>query len=503
MFEGAAILGFFLSEVEHVRGAGMTTSYDRVRYPNWPVARSHPGHVGAMTRLMGREIVPFSRSRVLEIACGEGINIANMAVGAPGARFVGIDLAPSSIERGSAVVAKAGLSNVALNVADIRDESATVGDFDYIIAHGVYSWVPDDARQAIMTMIGRKLSANGVAFLSYNAFPGCRARETIRDFLRFALRGVEDPAERMDMARAALDYQISGWSEDEPLQKALRDAAKDNLRRPIEVLFHDEMSEFWRPQFLHDVVAAARGQGLDYLADAHPQGLQDGLFPSERFEAARPHTGGDWAAFEQWLDFTDLRAFRWSLFCRAGAPIDRLARPERVAGLYACADLTAAPGEGKMDFAFRGKNGVEFETGDARLGGLLERLSRGEAVLLDEFIDAPGVVEAVLKLTVNSALSLSTEPPLFSRVAGEKPLASPLARAQAALGENVLAALHHKPVRMEDPFWQKFLPQIDGAHTHEDLARFVVTAGGRTIEEARRMISGALAEVVGNRLMME
>jgi cyclopropane fatty-acyl-phospholipid synthase-like methyltransferase len=481
----------------------MTTVYDRVRYPNWPNTRTHPATVAALAQLLGRKGAPFKRCRVLEVACSEGVNIASMAVGAPESVFLGIDIAESPILRGAETIAWAGLDNVTLRVADIRDAGAVQGEFDYIVAHGVYSWVAADVRAALMAMIGKKLSANGIAFISYNVFPGCRVRETIRDYLGYALRDIVDPGERMDAARSALEYQMSGWSKDKPFQNALLEAAENNLERPIEVLFHDEMGEVWEPQFLSDVCAAARAQGLDYLADAHPSVLNDGLFPSVRFDAAKKQTGGDWVKFEQLLDFTDMRPFRWSLFCRAGEKIERIATPDRVVGLYASADLTPAPGPGKKAFAFReNKSGVEFETDDEALGGLLDRLTREQAVLLDDYAASPEVVEALLRLYVNSAVTLSTEPPIFTLTPGEKPLASPLARAQARRGEEILAALHHRPVRMEDPFWNTFLQQLDGTHSHEDLAQFIVAEAGKTIEEARRLAPGALKEAAGNRLLL-
>jgi hypothetical protein len=425
-----------------------------------------------------------------------------MAVGAPDSEFVGIDLAESAIARGAEIIRWAGLSNVNLRAADIKDPKAVHGEFDYIIAHGVYSWVAADIRAALMAMIGRHLSPNGVAFISYTVLPGCRVRETIRDYLVYALKEVADPEERMEAARAALKYQMSGWSEDKPFQKALIEAARDNLERPIEVLFHDEMGEVWAPQFLTEVVAAARAQNLDYLADAHPSVLNDGLFASIRFDAAKAQTGGDWVKFEQLLDFTEMRPFRWSLFCRAGEPIDRIATPDRVAGLFASADLVPAPALGKKAFAFKAKTGVEFETDDPELGALLARLSAESAVSLDGFTNSAAVVEALLRLYVNSAVSISAAPPAYTMTVGERPLASPLARAQARRGEPVLAALHHKPVKLEDPFWNVLLQKLDGAHDHEDLARFVAEATDKTIEEARRQMPVVLREVATNRLLL-
>lgn len=482
---------------------GATTAYDVVRYPNWPNARTNPATLGALVQLLGRPATRADKCRVLEIACNEGTNIASMAVAAPGSEFVGIDLAASAIARGRKTIALAGLTNVSLQCRNIADPAAVEGEFDYIIAHGIFAWTPESVRNAILRVFGRNLSPRGVAFLSYNVFPGCRLRQTLRDYLTRMVDGVDDPGERMEKARWALEYQIDGWSEDIPFQKALIETARSALERPSQVLFHDEMGMIWEPQFLDAVVAAGQRQGLAYLADALPSSVQDCLFESARFEAARRLTGGDWARYEQLLDFTDMRAFRWSLFVRDGAPIDRQATPDRVRGLWASAALTRVePRPGQRAHVFRAPNKVEFETDDSGLADLLDALSSAAATRLDGIADRADLVEAALRLFVNGVVTLANAPPAYCLTPGDKPLASPLSRAQAAQGEQVLAALHHKPVRMDDPFWYRFLQEIDGAKDRADLARFVSAQTGKGEDEARILAPRALEAFARLRLLM-
>ncbi len=108
----------------------------------------------------------------------------------------------------------------------------------------------------------------------------------------------------------------------------------------------------------------------------------------------------------------------------------------------------------------------------------------------------------MLRLYVNGVVTLYNAPPAYSLAAAERPRASPLARAQAAQGEQVLAALHHKPVRMDDPFWYRFIQEIDGVNDRAGLARFVSAQAGKSEDEAQAMAPRALEEFARLRLLM-
>jgi hypothetical protein len=481
----------------------VTTAYDLVRYPSWPIPETHPAALSVFAALYGLTFVPHERCRVLEIGCGEGVNLMSMAVTAPKAEFVGIDLAETAIATGLEAAAAAGLANVTLRAQDLLATGPDLGQFDYIVAHGLYAWVPEPVRAAMMRLIGKSLSPEGLAYVSYNAHPGCRLREVLRDIMLDATRGLDDPSERLEAAHAVLRRQIGLWSEADPFQRALIVEAGDMLKRPPQVLFHDELGPIYAPQLLRSVVEAARAEGLDYVCDATGKLNAEALWPSERFEAAQPFTGGDWLRFEQFVDFTDIRAFRSSLFCRAGRPIDRRFVPDRVRGLWASAEIALL----KQDpdgFVFRAANGAEFGTRIASFADFLARLGLAFPASLpfDDIAGAPEIVEGLLKLFTSGLAALSTRPARFVLTPGERPVASPLTRAQVSRGETHLASLRHKPVQMENAMSRAFIALLDGTRTRQDLAAAVAEQARMSFDTAREKVPGALAEMARLGLMM-
>ena len=121
-------------------------AYDELPYLRLPFPQTHPGRLAAQARLFGVTAPPVATCRVLELGCASADNLVPMAVAAPAARFVGIDLSARQIDEGRATIAALGLTNIELVAADIMAIDASFGTFDYIVAHGVYSWVPPDVR---------------------------------------------------------------------------------------------------------------------------------------------------------------------------------------------------------------------------------------------------------------------------------------------------------------------------------------------------------------------
>lgn len=477
----------------------MINPYDLVRYPNWPVSETHPATLGALGALFGRPAAPFSACRVLEVGCGEGVNLMSMALGAPKSEFVGLDLAEAPIALGRDMARAAGIHNVSLAARNITEEDPGLGQFDYVIAHGVYAWVPPAVREALMRLAAQCLRPQGQLFISYNVHPGCRLRQALRDLMRDATRHIEDPSLRVDAARKTLARFIDLWSEDDPFQNALIEEARDALKRPPAVLYHDELGDIYAPQFLAEVVAAARAEGLEYLCDAKPSLSAEALFPSEKY-LCEPKE--DWARFEQMLDFADMRRFRRSIFCRAGA-IDRWLRPEQLRGLWASADLVPLGADAPEGFAFGAHNGAEIVTHDPRFAAVL--VSLGEAfpqcIPLEDIASEATLAEPLLRLFVGRIVALQTEPLPFTTAPGERPVASPLARAQAAQGETFLASLRHKPVQMEDAAVRAFVTLMDGARTREDLAREMAGLTGIAPAVATARTSAAVNDMARLGLM--
>ena len=101
----------------------------------------------------GVPVAPVQTARVLEVGSAVGGHLLPMAMALPGAHFTGFDLAEEQVARASAAAKELGLTNVTFVEADIREFEPDPGTFDFVIAHGIYSWVPPDVRDALLALV--------------------------------------------------------------------------------------------------------------------------------------------------------------------------------------------------------------------------------------------------------------------------------------------------------------------------------------------------------------
>jgi len=156
-------------------------AYDQVLYPALPFAQTHPDRLVTIARLFGMAAAHPERCRVLEIGSSDGGNLIPMALALPESNFTGIDLAERAVARGCAMIDALGLGNIRLQQMDLMHAGAEMGEFDYIIAHGVYSWVPPEVRDHLLSICRTNLAPQGVAYISYNCY---RASIAVRCFAK-------------------------------------------------------------------------------------------------------------------------------------------------------------------------------------------------------------------------------------------------------------------------------------------------------------------------------
>ncbi|MDX6720514.1 MAG: hypothetical protein QOJ63_2768, partial [Solirubrobacteraceae bacterium] len=223
------------------RSARARTSYDTVPYPGSPFAQTHPDRLATHARLFGLDAPDPATCRLLEIGCGDGGNLLPMAHGLPEATFVGIDLSRDAITRARAQAAAIGVENASFAEVSLTAYEPDPLGFDYVVAHGVYSWVDDGVRDALMALCARALSPNGIAYVSFNALPGGRLREIVRELLLAQLTDVGDPAPRLAEARRLLAWWSTSWGQDPELGTLSRMAATMSTESDA-LLFHDTLS---------------------------------------------------------------------------------------------------------------------------------------------------------------------------------------------------------------------------------------------------------------------
>ncbi len=294
-------------------------SYAIVPYDSLPITESHPRNLQALAWLFGIDAAQPDRCRVLELGCASGGNLLPMAFYLPAGRFIGIDLYENQVAAGRARAEALGLRNIELRQGDIAQlDAAELGTFDYVIAHGVYSWVPDTVRERLLALARGVLAPGGIAFVSYNTLPGWRMRGMLRDLLRYAVRERSEPAAQLRAARDALDrvgHAVRGL---DALSARYLAAEIARLRtKPDSYLFHEYLAAENRPLLFRDFIGRAAAAGLRHVCDTdlstrYPAALGDGA------EAALADLA-DPIEREQYLDFVVNRNFRRSLLCRADA----------------------------------------------------------------------------------------------------------------------------------------------------------------------------------------
>lgn len=311
-------------------------SYDEVPYASHPFPQSAPEHLEAVAALFGLAPAPPATARVLELGCAAGGNIIPFALRHPQAQVLGLDLSAVQIEQGRERIRQLGIPNLELRQMNIEDVDASLGRFDYILCHGVYSWVPDSVRQAILRVCSAHLSPGGIAYLSYNTYPGWKAREIVRDAMLFRAETQAAPGGKIAYARGMLDFLAQMSPEKGLLRKALDEVLPTLQAAGPAYLMHEFLEPCNQPAYFRDFVAAARAHGLDYFADAEPPIMFVSNQDPEVAEPLLREAGGDQVLMEQHLDFLTGRSFRQSLLVHAAQKKDVRYRldAQRIAALH-------------------------------------------------------------------------------------------------------------------------------------------------------------------------
>ena len=470
----------------------MPTAYDELPYPGLPFDQTHPDRLATIATLFGMTPAPVDRCRVLELGAGDGGNLIPMAFALPNSSFVGIDLAETAIARGQELARHAGLTNIQLLHLDVMDFDSSFGEFDYIITHGLYSWVPSTVRERILEISKARLAPNGVAYISYNAYPGGHLRDAIRRMMLFHLRDVDDIHEKCSRARELLEFLVEARPEQDTYHVFLQSELRSILERSPTHFFHDELSEFNNRFYFHEFVQDAARHGLQFLSEARLASIQVGAFPPEAVEKMRAFSHDDELAREQYLDFIKLRNFRQSLLCHSAVRLDRRLDSSPVRKMLAASgvkpasahpDVTSVSAE---EFQFPG--GGKISTNNPLAKAAMLHLGRiwPQAISFSDLLrtarslsgrdsagepledDADWLANMLLKLYAANFAELHTHVPSFVTKPSGKPVATALVRAQLRFGPHV-TTLRHASISVDDESGRHLLSLLDGTRDRAQL----------------------------------
>ena len=297
-------------------------AYDRLPYPSKFFNRTNPDHLYSLASLLGVGAAEPGTCRVLELGCGNGSNLIAHAYNLKDASFVGLDISQVHIDAAKASAERLGLTNTTFECMDVSDlTDADFGKFDYIIAHGLISWIPISIRDRILDVYTELLEPEGIGYVSYNAFPGSYQRQMVRDIFRFHTSGKTDPTERVQDSITLLSL-LAEHSLDQKTHKLIfaRELER-HLRHDVSDIYHDDLSDEYHPLHFYEFAELLGKRGLQFLCEAEFYAMSFGQYPEE----VRQFISGidDIVKREQYLDFFRGRAFRQSIFCREGIEVER------------------------------------------------------------------------------------------------------------------------------------------------------------------------------------
>ena len=466
--------------------------YDEIPYPVLAHIHSHPENMATIAKLHGIEAVPVNQSRILELGCASGGNIIPMAYALPDSEFIGIDLSETQIRDGQEFIHQAGLKNIELFAADLMDLKVDLGKFDYIIAHGLFSWVPEPVQDKVLDLINISLNPNGLAFISYNVLPGWSTQEQIRKMLHFAVKDLDNPQKKAQEGLGFLDILAKMSTSQERaetyqpyLTQSIQDIVKYSNPANFNYWFHEYFEEFNQPFYFSEFIDKCQNNGLQYLADAEFRQLQDensimnlysesGILLEDEVEK------------QQYLDFLKVRKFRQTILCKQGLKVQRENIRSRIRDMYITSSFVPEkePSEikntdGQMFISLDGKERINvndpvciitlkklaiYYPFEIALPELLDRVQKdlttgGEEISIEEIFQRVSPI-LLSGYFFSKVINLNTWVPDRARSITAAPEASVIARLQS-LHDQKVVNLVHDSVNLDD--FSKFLLQfLDG-----------------------------------------
>lgn len=453
-------------------------------YPNYAIRLTHPDRLAMLARLHGISAANVEACRVLELGCAGGGNVLPMAELLPDSKFVGIDMQPEHIEYATNVAKDLGIGNVEFQTLNILDTDPTLGEFDYILCHGVFTWTPKEVQDGILSACRDLLSENGVAYINLNLFPGWSTQAVLKEFLRQATAGIDEPEPRIAKAKESLRLIQAHYSQFPGAQAAAIKQQVDMISKHDDgFLFHAYLDARTYPIYFEDFCERLSQHGLEYICDAHQSNW---LRECEllNFNSALP---SDRLLREQQLDFFENRGARYSLISKAKANRWKALDANAFRSLYLIGNITEATtavGTPSDKIGFRNDLNQVVAV-HAETAKVLRQLESAEDCFIQLQNAIPDEAAPEFRILAHEILQLadvlvylSNRPPTFSLTTPSELRVSTFAAHQAATGE-AITTLDHNCAKMSqetrDVFAQLNVrssqPEVSDATIQELLQR--------------------------------
>ena len=305
--------------------------YADLGYLSQPFPYASAPFLESYARLLGLSPAPASKARILEIGSSYGGNLISQALFYPQATFTGIEIAPTQVSVGKTYIDQLGITNLDLLEGDVNESHDHLGTYDYIIAHGFYSWVDEDTKDNFLRLCKEHLAENGILYMSYNTYPGWHKMDSVRALLEFANKDIDTLNHREKVRHgktvaSKLGALMLEYDTVKNQQTSFLQSLRQTLQKQDCYVGHDHLEPVNTPVYFHQCMDHMAEHGFTYLCDcdlnlSFPTVYDETL--RTQLQVLAPH---DPLAREQYIDFMLNTAFRKSLFTHKGATPKRITK---------------------------------------------------------------------------------------------------------------------------------------------------------------------------------
>jgi methyltransferase-like protein/2-polyprenyl-3-methyl-5-hydroxy-6-metoxy-1,4-benzoquinol methylase len=502
------------------------SSYDYVPYPSLVYTDTHPGKLATLARLFGIKSPPIAKCRILELGCGDGTNLIAIAQSLPRAECWGIDFSAKQIAMGQSMIDAIPLSNITLKHLNFLSIDESLGQFDYIIAHGVYSWVPKEMQDTLLSLIKRHLVDNGIAYISYNIYPGWHMENIVRDMMMYHTQQLPKLSFQMNMmqARGIVQFlanlrQQGGEVFDVLLQEKVQQlqTMEDNY------LYHDFLEADNYPVYFHQFIEHITPYRLGYVTDIEFRHYLMLSFPPQVVEAMEELFQEDFFKKEQYMDFFYNRTLRRSLLCHKKMPVTRELDWKVVPDFYIATTLQAEKVPVKLD----SDEPAQFKKVDGEIVTVTHSLTKVALLYLTQqypqrisfkklfkyvsrqlpksyhkLTSRELVAKELLYLYCHEAVEFYVDSSPYAISISASPTASPLARVLATKGQQPLINLRCEFIHLS-PTATALLPYLTGKNDRQALLNILTNImENKATKPINLLLDEILAEILQGGLLV-
>ena len=462
--------------------------YDETPYESYSYPASQVSQLWALGQLFGIDCAHFENARVLELGGASGGNIMTAAESFPNSTFVCVDYSKRQIEDGKRLVEESGIKNMNLHYMSIEDITPEFGEFDYIIAHGLMSWIPKELQPKVLEIIGQNLSPNGIAFVSYNTYPAWGFYERMRDMMIYHTAPIKEMGKPMNEVSAQAKSFVkflaeNNQSKDAGYTQFLQGEVDLLDKTQLFYVAHEYLEACNNPLWFKDFYRMAEKAGVQYVTDSN---LPTAYVGNLKTKAQQALQGQGLEQTEQYIDFLLNRRFRQSIVCKAGVDVKRSLNPKVIENFYLTTSvqkLDKTADDGSVIYAARG---MEFKVQAGPSLAMFEILLESGTqpmhakVLIQKMAERAGIPEeearkyllgSGVQMVLHGGLNIHGHPGVYVSELSEKPYAPNLIRVQGS-SMGWVNGRHFRPVKLKKNE-SILISYVDGNHTVDEICEKV------------------------------